>query len=488
VSRARVAASLALLFLAAAGGPSRAEEAAEKDRATALRAIDETIEREWKAGGFPGLSVGIVRREGLVHSKAVGVADRKSGRPAGPGTLYRIGSVTKPFTATLLLVLRDRGKLRLDDPVGMYLPSGMKLPGDPRGAPAITLRHLATHGSGLPRLPVNLRPSGGDPYGGYTREQLLGGLPRTALDAPIGSRYAYSNLGYGVLGAALERAGGEPYGALLRKLVLEPLGMRRTSLTVTEATKGVLATGYDKDDLEKEAPVWDLGCLAPGRGLISSVEDLARLVALELGAGEAGEGPIARGTLLESQVVQRVASDWSFGVGLGWHVRRHDLGEVVFHSGEVGGFYSFVALVRSANVGVIALTNCERSLDRIGIRLLAEAARAIGVEKAGVGERVRKAAEGLRGCFTKDPSAGLRRWLSDEFVAQIPVDQVAPLFSGRFEELGPCEGFDAEPSKGPQANPRRARISFRFAKGRKVECDLEVGSTDPPQVVYLLFP
>jgi CubicO group peptidase (beta-lactamase class C family) len=479
------------VLLAGAAAP-RAEEAGKEDakkRARALRGIDEAIEKEWKAGGLPSLSVGVVWRDGLAHARAVGVADRKSGRRAAPGTLYRIGSVTKPITATLLLVLRDQGKLRLDDPAALYLPGGAKLPGDPRGAPAITLRHLATHGSGLPRIPVNLRPKGGDVYGGYTFEALIDGLSRTALDAPIGARYAYSNLGYGILGAALERAGGAPYEALLEKLVLEPAGMRRSAVTVSEAMRDLLAVGYEKDDPMKEAPVWDLGCLAPGGGLVSSVEDLARLVALQLQARRAGDGPLRSGTLLESQIVQRVADDWSVGVGLGWHVRHEDMGDVVFHSGEVAGFYSFVAFLANADVGVIALTNCGKPLDRLGRRLLVDAARAFGVETIGdVNPRVLEAAEGLRACFARDPREGLGKWLGEEFVAEIPIEKVAPLFRRPFERFGRCEGFDARPAKGSDANPRRARIVYRFAKGQTVECDLEVGSTDPPRVVYLLFP
>jgi CubicO group peptidase (beta-lactamase class C family) len=487
----------AILLVTAAGAASalRSEDAGEapkpdeiEKRAKARRAIEETIDREWKAGAFPSLSVGIVSWDGLVLAKSAGFSDRRTSKPAAPGTLYRIGSVTKPFTATLLLILRDQGKLRLDDPVALYLPAGVKLPGDPRGSPAITLRHLATHGSGLPRIPVDLKPRGGDLYGGYTLESLLEGLSRTELDAPIGSRYSYSNLGYGILGAALEHAAGDRYEDLLRKLILEPLGMRRTGVTVDEAMEDLLAVGYEKGDTEKEAPTWDLGCLAPGGGLISSVEDLAAFVALELRAERKGGGPITRGTLLESQIVQRVAEDWSVGVGLGWHVRRDDDGAVNFHSGEVAGFYSFVAFVPRTGVGVIALTNCGKPLDAIGRRLLSEATSAFGAEAVGdVGPRVLEVAEGLRGCFVKDASGGLRRWLSDEFIAQIPVEKVAPLFQGPFESFGPCEGFDARPSRGPEANPRRARIAFRFAKGRTVECDLEVGPLDPPRVVYLYF-
>jgi CubicO group peptidase (beta-lactamase class C family) len=103
---------------------------------------------------------------GLIHAKSFGVADRKDGRAATPETLSRIGPITKVFTTTLLALLRDWGSVRLDDPVADYLPPEVKLPGDPRGSPAITLRHLAAHSLGLPSLPPNLVAKGEDPYAG----------------------------------------------------------------------------------------------------------------------------------------------------------------------------------------------------------------------------------------------------------------------------------------------------------------------------------
>jgi CubicO group peptidase (beta-lactamase class C family) len=147
-------------------------------------ALDHHIERKCRAQRLPSLSVGIVRRHELIYAKSVGLAERSHSRPATPDTLYRIGSATKVFTATLLALLRDRGIVRLDDAVAQHLPPEVKLPTDPRGAPAITLRHLATHSSGLPRLPVNLQNKGDDPYGGYTVEDLYAGLASIFQPAP----------------------------------------------------------------------------------------------------------------------------------------------------------------------------------------------------------------------------------------------------------------------------------------------------------------
>ena len=124
--------------------------------------IDKYMQQQLETEKFPSLSIGVVHDQKLLFAKAYGLADRKTTRSATPETIYYIGSVTKVFTTTLMCMLRDRGVVRLDDPITKYLPSTVTVPTDPRGAPAITLRHLATHSSGLPRIPLNITPKGGD--------------------------------------------------------------------------------------------------------------------------------------------------------------------------------------------------------------------------------------------------------------------------------------------------------------------------------------
>src|SRR4029077_16861929 len=160
-------------------------------------------------------------------------------------------------------LLRDRGFARLDDPVSQYLPPEVKLPADPRGSPAITLRHLATHSSGLPRLPVNLQSKGDDPYGGSPVENLYAGWASPRLDFPTGVRESYSNLGMGLLGHVLERAADTPYEDLLKQNLFGPLDMSHTTITLGPEHRELLAEGYREDNREGEAADWDLGCLAP---------------------------------------------------------------------------------------------------------------------------------------------------------------------------------------------------------------------------------
>ena len=223
---------LSLLFVIVLAGSSLAGPASQSQPAISLDTakIDKYMLERIEADKFPSLSIGVVYDQQLLYAKAYGVADRKTNRPASPETIYRIGSVTKVFTTTLMCMLRDKGLIRLDDPVGKYLPEGVQLPSDPRGEPVITLRHLATHSSGLPRLTPNVAAKGEDAYGGYTVEQLYAGLAETPLIYPTGAKSVYSNLGVGLLGHVLERAAGQPYETLLKKHLLEPLGMKDTTM------------------------------------------------------------------------------------------------------------------------------------------------------------------------------------------------------------------------------------------------------------------
>jgi CubicO group peptidase (beta-lactamase class C family) len=451
-----------LVFLA--GAVARAAEPAEE--------VDALIEREWREGRFPAVAAGIVKKDGLVHARAFGLADRKTGREASPETLFRIGSVTKVFTAALLAALRDRGAVSLDDPVARHLPASVRIPSDPRGASAITLRHLATHGSGLPRIPVNLKPRGRDVYGGYTVKALYEGLSRTTLDRPAGLGYGYSNLGYGLLGHALERAAGKPYETLLREELLAPLGMARTG--VQPSSSAVLATGYDGDDPTKQAVPWDLGCLAPAGGLVSSVEDLAKFLALQLRAGEAGVAPLSGGTVAELAEPQRVASGWSFGVGLGWHVSpRGEEGNALWHTGCVAGFHAYAGVVPRRGVAVIFLANATSENCGAGPKLLDLAVKLHGAEpEVEIDPGLKRVAEEVSRHITAEPPPSLKDLFHETFLAEIPLERVRGLLQGVHRKLGRPEGFDIAPGK----TSRGARVTYRFAKGKTARCDIEIES------------
>jgi CubicO group peptidase (beta-lactamase class C family) len=184
-------------------------------------------------------SVGIV--VGLIGSSgrriiAYGSLDKGDVRPLNGDTIFEIGSVTKVFTSLVLADLAQRGEVALTDPIAKYLPTSVKVP--ERAGRSIALQDLATHTSGLPRLPTNLVPKDrANPYADYTVEQLYQFLSTYELPRDIGLQYEYSNLGGGLLGHVLERRAGLGYEALVRSRVTGPLGMMDTSIALSENQK-----------------------------------------------------------------------------------------------------------------------------------------------------------------------------------------------------------------------------------------------------------
>jgi CubicO group peptidase (beta-lactamase class C family) len=323
------------------------------------KSIELRIKDVMQKDGFPGFSVGIVFEDNLIYSQSFGVIDRDTKRSATADTLYQIGSISKVFTATLLAVMRDKGIVSLDDPVSKYLPAEVKLPTDKRGAPMITFRHLATHVSGLPPDVVNpSREKDGDPWRGYSVDSLYAGLAQTKLAFPTGARSGYSNLGYGLLGLALERAAGKPYEALLKQYIFDPLKMENSTITLKEKHLKLLATPYRDDNPMVKTQPWDLGVLSSAGGVTSSVADLSKFLSLQFHAGEANITPVAGSTLLELQTPQRFITEWSSAYGLGWRIDRSDkIGNVVSHGGDVDGYASYLAFSPLHKIGVIVLTN-----------------------------------------------------------------------------------------------------------------------------------
>ena len=458
--------------------------------------IEKRLAEEWKKRELPSLSVGIVRDGQLDYTKCFGVADRKSKRDATPDTVYRIGSVSKVFTATLLAALRDQGVVSLDDPIAKHLPKGAKLPSDPRGLPTITLRHLATHTSGLPRLPINLTPRGNDPYGGYSADALLEGLARTKLAFPTGSDCQYSNLGVGLLGYTLERAAGKSYEALLREHIFDPLEMRNSAVTLSDELKKRYAPGYQGAAAD-EGPVWDLGVLAPAGGICSTVNDLAKFLALQMKAGQPDVKPIAGGTLTELHTPQRlIGREWNRAVGLGWHIQKNAGGDFVWHNGRVAAHYAFVGFCPSKRVGAILLTNASVDLDELSVSLLKEAIRptdsapssapaSAAVQEAAINPALRKVADALAKHIIEKPTDDVGQLFHDDFKKQIPIPAIKTVLGKLVRDHGPCRGV-ASIERGE--NDFHAIVKFRFDNDRTVKAMLEIEPAETARIVTLYFP
>lgn len=311
-----------------------------------------------------GIAVGIVDANGRRFVN-YGNFSVKDPRPVGNDTVFEIGSTTKVFTSTILADMVQRGEVSLDDPVAKYLPADAKIP--QRGGKQITLVDLATHTSGLPRLPTNLHSKDADnPYADYTVADLFGFLANYELTRDIGSKFEYSNLGVGLLGQALARRAGMDFETLVRTRVTGPLKMENTRIALSPEMKSHLAGGHN--EARQPAANWDFPALAGAGALRSDGRDMLTFIAAHLGYVESSLAP----AMSAMTKVRRTAFGPQADVALAWMVMKKEGREIFWHNGGTGGYRSFMGYDPKSRVGVVVLSNMSTSagVDDIGMHLL----------------------------------------------------------------------------------------------------------------------
>ena len=252
------------------------------------------IEAQMAYRNQPGLSIGIVYDQEMVWSKGFGYADTDRKSPATAQSIYRIASITKLFTSTAIMQLRDAGKLQLDDHVDKHL-SWFDVQDTYPDAPPITIRHLITHTSGLPR-------EAAFPYwtdsNFPTREQVREALPGQETILPAETRWKYSNLALALAGEVVAVASGCPYTDYIEQNILQPLGMNTTFVKTIEEDHPQLATGYGRrmpDGNRSVSPFTDCQGITPAANMATTVEDLARFAMLQFRDDPAGGAQILKG-------------------------------------------------------------------------------------------------------------------------------------------------------------------------------------------------
>ena len=310
-----------------------------------------------------GIVVGVIDRTGR-RIVSYGALNQNDPRSLNGDTVFEIGSITKVFTSLLLTDAALRGEVALDDPVSKYLPPTVRMP--ERGGKKITLVDLATHTSGLPKLP-NLTPKDpANPYGDYTIEQLYGFLGGYTLTHDIGSHYEYSNLGMALLGHALVLRTSLDYETLVRQRILQPLGMSSTAATLSSDLHARLATGHDPG--LKPVANWDFPTLPGAGGLRSTTNDLLTFLAAEL---DYKDTPLKAAMAMQLSLY-RPTGDPGLDNAIGWHVSSGPLGAFVWHDGATGGYRTFIGFDPKTGVGIVVLSNAgtEQGVNDIGFHLL----------------------------------------------------------------------------------------------------------------------
>lgn len=324
--------------------------------ATAIdKSVDSAMQAYLSAKPTVGASVGILK-DGKMYLYNYGEAVKGSNQLPGTHTLYEIGSITKTFTSLLLADAVERKKIKLDDPVNKYLPStipSLQLDGVP-----VTIKTLANHTSGLPRMPDNFSDSTkeGDPYVDYTKENMFDFLKTVKLGAKPGTRYDYSNLGAALLGVILEKINGKSFEAMVKEKITTPLGMNETKQTLLQGDLPRFAKGYDEKGAETSH--WNFKAFAPAGALRSTSSDMLKYAQAQINAPKSLKNAI--------ELTHTVTFDNKMKLGLAWHYIKPGKDEVLFHNGGTGGFRSYLAVDEKRKLAVVVLSNSALDVDESG--------------------------------------------------------------------------------------------------------------------------
>ncbi len=307
-----------------------------------------------------GIVVGVIDAKGR-QIISYGKLSQASNQLVDGNTLFEIGSITKVFTTLALAKMVKAGTLQLTEPASALLPTSVKVP--TRNGKKIRLIDLATHSSGLPGLPDNIEIKDPEnPYADYTVSQLYDFLATYQLPREIGVEYEYSNMGMGLLGHTLSLKAAVDYETLVLTTICQPLKMDSTRIHLMAEQQARFATGYD--DSGKAVKYWDIPTLAGAGALRSTVNDLLKFLAANLGFTQSSLSSAIQKThqiYFQTQDVE---------VALGWQVLKYDGKRIFWHNGATGGFRSFIGFDLQQQMGVVVLANSARDVNDIGFHLL----------------------------------------------------------------------------------------------------------------------
>ena len=320
--------------------------------------LDRLVRREQREKRMPSIVAAVMRDGELVWETAVGVADVESDAEATPDTQYRVGSITKTFTAAAIMQLRDAGKLDLEDTLDKHVEGAAHQP---------SIRRLLSHASGLQRetqddswLTLRFAPP----------DKLLETLEQAELVLPSGARFHYSNLAYALLGIVVERVSGMPYKDYVRERLFEPVGLTRVSFAAeAPAAKGYLAQPYADgvwDTIDVETGAW-----ASAGQIWGAAADICRWGAF---LSDPDESILAGKSAEEMRTVQAITDHerWLAGYGLGLGLRRDGDRILAGHGGSMPGFIAQLFFSAKEKVVGTALTNeSEAGLGDLGVALVA---------------------------------------------------------------------------------------------------------------------
>ena len=335
---------------------------------TDFEAIDAYVTEQMSTLNFPGLALGIVQNNQPAHLKGFGIAD-SSGRPITPQTPFRIGSVTKSFTALAIMQLVEEGKINLDAPVQTYLP-WFRL-ADEEASAKITVRHLLNHTSGISMK------DGNSLFASKTGlEETVRSLDKIKLTQAIGSTYQYCNINYMIAGLIVEVVSGQAYADYVSEHIFEPLDMQHSYGSLETARLDSIAHGHifmlgrfwENDGWVPPANV-------PAGALIVSIEDMTHYALMQLNAGRYEENTLLSPQGMDELHAPAALVNESEFYAMGWTVGKMDGKPYISHTGDDGRFHSVIYLFPEEGAGIVLLVNAtgliqSAQIDQIAVGIL----------------------------------------------------------------------------------------------------------------------
>ena len=302
------------------------------------------------------ISGAILKGDKVFWSKAYGVSNVSTHAMADTATIYRIGSISKPFTAFLMMLLVQDSIIHLNDPVDLYLPEIKKLKGYSDHT-KITFQQLATHTSGLVREP-GLPDAASGPIEQW-ESKILQAIPTTTFESNPGEKFSYSNIGYGILGLALSKAAQKPFSELIQKRIFEPLHMNSSYFVVPNEKLSDLSAGMQElsgGGVDAKTPLSEhagRGYKVPNGGIYSTPNDLAKFMRCIRGASP---------NLVSTENLAMMQSKMT-GIGeqndygIGFFINHVDQSTIINHGGAVSGYTANFAFAKENSYGIIFMRN-----------------------------------------------------------------------------------------------------------------------------------
>jgi len=321
--------------------------ASAADQYRHARRINELVKPLIESGILPAVTIGVVDR-GTHWIGNYGKLSEDDPKPPNDRTIYEIGSITKVFTGILLAHSVAAGEVEIATTIGSIAESAREH--NPEVGNSIQLWHLATHSSGLPRMPTNFQPVNPlHPYVDYDRRLMLEFLHSVRLEKSPGKPSGYSNYGLGLLGELLAMKAGTTYSDLLKQRITVPLKMKDTSISVLPDARLRLAPPHQADGSRGEE--WEFDALAGAGAIRSTSRDMLRFIDAHL---KLRKDPL--GAAIELAWHKHLPGEGNgFAMGLGWHIAGD--GTTRWHNGQTGGFHSILFVNRPLQAGVIVLSN-----------------------------------------------------------------------------------------------------------------------------------